>query len=183
MAALKPVGVNTTFATSTSSTQTGAISQQSDSLRIVAETAGVHVAFGPNPTATVDNYYVSPTDDQIISLGPVQSQRVVGYTKGTTTILDFPEGTGAPFAVGDAVTLTSTGQSGFDFSHQIVSAVDNSAGVAGYFNTRITVNYNSSGVSGTFSPHPFTELRKSIKVAVKTESGTGKVFIQQIQVS
>ena len=71
MAALKPVGVNTTFATSTSSTQTGAISQQSDSLRIVAESAGVHVTFGPNPTATVDNFYVSATDDEVINDAPL----------------------------------------------------------------------------------------------------------------
>ena len=71
-------------------------------------TAGVHV-IGTNPTATVDNFYVPVTDATEISLGPVRSQRVVGVTTGTTTLIDFPEGTGSPFEIGDAVSLTVTG--------------------------------------------------------------------------
>ena len=91
MTALKPVGVNTTFSTSTASAQSANIAQQSDSIRIVAETAGVHVAIGTNPTATVENFYVPTTDATEISLGPVRSQRVVGVTTGATTIIDFPD--------------------------------------------------------------------------------------------
>ena len=126
MTALKPVGVNTTFATSTTSAQSVNILQQSDSIRVVAEGAGVHVAIGTNPTATVDNFYVGVQDDQQISLGPVRSQRVVGVTTGTTTIIDFPEGTGSPFEIGDAVSLTVTGQSNFDFACQQVQILHRS---------------------------------------------------------
>ena len=97
MSALKPVGVNTTFTTSTSSALSGAIPQQTDTIRVVAETAGVYVAIGTNPTATDENFYVSSTDSEEISIGPAMAQRVVGITTGATTIIDFPEGTGSPF--------------------------------------------------------------------------------------
>jgi len=182
MTALKPVGVNTTFATSTTSAQSVEIAQKSDSVRVVAEGAGVHVAIGTNPTATVDNFYVPTTDATEISLGPVRSQRVVNVTAGSQTIIDFPEGTGSPFEIGDAVSLTVTGQSDFNFTHKIVTSIDTSAGVSGYFSTRLTVDHDSSSVTDAFESVEAT-LRRSVKVACKTESGTGKVFIQQVQVS
>ena len=182
MSATRPVGINSTVSTSTSSAQTSAISQQSDTLRVVAESVGVYVNYGSNPTATNENIYVGTSDDLKISLGPVSAQKVVGVTKGSSTIIDFPEGTGSPFDVGDTVSLTAPNQSAFDFSHQTVTAVNNTAGAGGFFGTRITVSYNSSGVSGTFAD-PDATLRKSFKVAVKTEAGTGKAYIQQVQAS
>ena len=180
MSASRPVGINTTLTTGTGSTQSSAMQQQCDSLRIVAESAGVYVTYGGNPTATNENFYVSTAYSSEISLGPVSAQRVVGITTGTTTTIDFPQGTGSPFDVGDYVTLTVSGQSNFDFEHQEVTAVNNTSGVGGYFSTRITVNYNSSSVTDVFTS-PDATLRKSFKVAVKTESGTGKAFIQQVQ--
>jgi hypothetical protein len=182
MGALRPVGVNTTFATSTSSTQTTAIPQQSDTLRVVALDAGVHIAYGNNPTATSSNFFVSTTDTAEISLGPVASQRVVAYTKGTTTTLDFPEGTGCPFGPGEAVSLTVSGQAAFDFTHQTVLSVDNTSGRDGFFGTRCVIDYNSSSVVGTFDSN-YATLRRSIKIAAVTASGTGTVHIQQVQTS
>ena len=182
MSALKPVGINSTLSTTTASSSTSAFSQQTDSLRVVAETAGVYVAIGTNPTATNENFYVSSTDTEVISLGPVASQRVVGVTTGASTIIDFPEGTGSPFAIGDAVTLTVTNASTYDFTHKIVTDVNTTASVGGYYNTRITVDHDSSSVTAGFN-EAGASLRKSLKVAVKTESGTGKAYIQQVQVS
>tara|TARA_B100000073_G_scaffold245099_1_gene205612 strand:+ start:6193 stop:6741 length:549 start_codon:yes stop_codon:yes gene_type:complete len=182
MAALKPVGINSTFATSATSASTAAIAQQTDSIRIVAETVGVHVAIGTNPTATTSDFYVSSTDDQVISIGPVGSQRVVGVTTGTTTIIDFPEGTGSPFGVGDAVSLTVANASSYDFEHKIVTSVNNSSNVGGFYNTRITVDHDSSSVTAGFNDAGAT-LRRSIKVAVRSNTGAGKVYIQQVQVS
>jgi hypothetical protein len=181
MAALKPVGINTVVSTSVTSTQTSAFSQQSDALRVVAETAGVYVAIGTNPTATNENYYVSTNETETITIGPIASQRVVGITTGSTTIVDFPEGTGCPFAVGDAVSLTVNGQSAFDFSHKIVIDVNATSDRFGYFNTRATIDHDSSSGNPSALTAPYAELRKSIKVAVKTESGTGKAYIQQVQ--
>lgn len=180
--AIKPVGINSTISTSTSSARTSAISQQTENIRVVAETVGCYVAIGTNPTATSENFYVSSTDASEIAIGFPAAQRVVGITTGTTTTIDFPEGTGSPFAVGEAVTLTA-GQSNFDFTHKIVSSINNTSNVGGYFNTRIVVDHDSSSVTDTFDPNNWTQLRKSIKVAVKSEAGTGKAYIQQVQVS
>jgi len=182
MGALRPVGINTTLATSNSSAQTAPIAQQSDTLRVVAIGTGIHVAYGNNPTATTSDFFVSTTDTSEISLGPVASQRVVAYTKGTTTTLDFPEGTGCPFGVGEAVSLTVTGQAAFDFTHQNVLSVNNTAGVGGFFGTRCVIDYNSSSVIGDFTSN-YATLRRSIKVAAVTTSGTGTAQIQQVQTS
>jgi len=181
MTALKPVGINSVLSSSGSSVQSGAISQQSDMIRIACEGAGVHVAIGTNPTATADNFYATTFDEAKISLGPVASQRVVGLTTGSSTILDFPEGTGSPFGVGDAVTLTVTGQSDLDFEHKIVTSVDATSNFGGFYSTRITVDHDSS--AGPAFNSRWAQLRKSFKVAVKTNSGTGTVFLQQVQVS
>ena len=183
MTATRPVGVNTTFATSTSSTQSVVFAHQTDALRVVAEGAGVHVAIGTNPTATVDNYYVSTFDTEQIAIGPVATNRVTGITVGTKTTLDFAEGTESPFVVGDAVSLTVSGASNFDFEHKIVSEVKTSSGRDGFFRSRIVVNHDSSGVTDVYNENNWAQLRGSFIVACKTESGTGKVFLQQVQVS
>lgn len=180
--ALNPVGVNTTFTTSTSSAQSDPISMQSDCLRVVAETAGVHVAIGTNPTATDQNFYVTTTDTEVISIGPPRSQRVVGITTGVTTLIDFPEGTECPFLIGEAVTLTVNGQSYYDFTHQVVTDINTTAGLNGFYSSRATVSYDSSGIVTAFNA-PYASARKSIKVAAKTQSGSGRVYIQQVQVS
>jgi predicted metal-dependent TIM-barrel fold hydrolase len=181
--AIKPVGINTVLATSTTSAQSSAISQQVENIRVLAESVGCYVAIGTNPTATNEDFYVGVSGGaEEIAIGFPAAQRVVGITTGTTTTIDFPEGTGSPFAVGEAVTLTA-GQSNFDFTHKIVKSIDNTPGEVGFYNTRIVVDHNSSSVTDTFDPNNWTQLRKSIKVAVLSEAGTGKAYIQQVQVS
>ena len=185
MSALKPVGVNTFFATSTTSARSEAISQQTDTIRVVCEGVGAHVAIGTLPVSTVDNFYVGISGgSEEISLGPVAAQRVVGITTGTSTIIDFPEGTGSPFGIGDAVTLTVDGgsQSYYNFSHKIVDSIDNTIGADGFYGTRITVGNDSSGIVTAFEA-PYATLRKSLMFAAKSQASTGKVFIQQVQVS
>lgn len=177
-----PVGINSSFAITTSSAQgVVAHAHQTDTLRVVAVSAGAHVAIGTNPTATAKNYFIASGNEATISIGRPSSQRVVGITTGATTTLDFPEGTGSPFAVGDAVSLTVTGQSYYDFTHQMVSSVDTSSGVGGYFGTRITVNYDSSGIVTAFNS-PYAELRGSFKVAA-LGTGSGTVHYQQVQIT
>ena len=180
MAALKPVGVNTTLSTSGTASTSIAIAQQSDAIRVAAEGAGVHVKIGGDPVATALDYYVTTGEPETISIGPVQSQRVVGITTGATTTIDFPEGTGCPFAVGEYVSLTVDGQSDLDFEHQQIASINNTSNVGGYYNTRCVVSYDSASVTTVFNGVS-APLRKSIKVSVVTNSGTGTAFIQQVQ--
>ena len=184
MSALKAVGTGQVLATNNSSaTASAAFNQQSDTIRVVAETAGCHVAVGANPTATTSDLYVGISGgDEKISLGPVAAQRVIGLTKGTTTTLDFPEGTGCPFAVGDFVSLTVQGVSNYDFAHKEITSINNTSGVGGFFSTRVVVAHNSSAVNDAFDT-PYAELRRSLKVSVITNASSGKAFIQQVQVS
>ena len=55
-------------------------------------------------------------------------QRVVGITTGTTTTIDFRKEL-VVHVPEMPVSLTVSGQSTFDFSHKIVSSVNNSSGV------------------------------------------------------
>lgn len=84
--------------------------------------------------------------------------------------------------MGDAVSLTATGQSYYDFSHKTIASINNTADVHGYFSTRVVVSHNSSGIVTAFAAD-YAELRRSLKVSLITNASTGKAFIQQVQVS
>ena len=183
MAALKPVGDVVTLTTSSTSAQSAAQAHKTDTLRVVAVTTPAHIAIGTLPVATAANFYVPAGSSASISLGSPNSNRVTGITTGTTTVIDFPEGTGSPFTVGDAVSLTVEGQSDYDFSHKIVSSVNTTADVSGYFSTRIIVNNDSStGNPGALLDTSYAELRSSFMVAALS-TGSGKCYVQQVQVT
>ena len=184
-----PVGNGIVLSTSTSSASTTAQAHKTNTLRVVSVGADAFVAIGTNPTGYTTSYYVPSGGTATLNLGPPQSNRVVGVTtSGTTTIIDFPEGTGSPFAVGDAVTLTATEKSYYDFSHKIVTSVNSTAGVSGYFSTRIVVDndygvgYAHTAIDPT-NAGDWAELRGSFKVAALTSTGTGTIYAQQVQVS
>jgi hypothetical protein len=177
----RPVGVNSSFTfTAGAATTSSAFSVQSSVLRVVAVGSSAHVAIGVTPAATTADYYVPAGDTVTLGLTKA-SNRVVGVTTGTTTIVTVPEGTQVPFGVGDYVTLTATGQSYYNFTHQRVSSIDNSAGVDGYFQTRMTVNYNSSGIVTAFSA-----ADASVVVSNKISAygvGSGTLHFQQVQIT
>jgi hypothetical protein len=185
MSALNPVGINSALPIASGANRRGVDQtvHQSEYLRVVSKGAGCHIAIGTLPTAATTNFYVHAGEDDIISIGKVSAQRVVGVTTGTTTIIDFPEGTGQPFEVGDAVTLTGV-PSYLTFTHKIVDSVNTTAGVGGFFNTRIIVNHDSSGIHTNYvaqTPGPgYAELRGSFMVAAYGD-GSGTLHYQQVQ--
>ena len=184
---LRTVGAGTSITTGAASQQSIPISGKSTAIRVVATGQNTHVAIGTEPTAAVTDFVVPK--DSAATLGFTNtSARVVSYTKGSTTILDFPEGTSSPFAVGDYVSLSCSSQTDFDFTHNRVKTVYNKARTSqayageNYFGQRIIVEHNSGSVSGTFND-PDATLRASFKVAARTDSGSGKLYIQQVQIS
>jgi hypothetical protein len=149
----------------------------------VAKGAGCHVAIGTFPTASARNYYVHAGESEVISLGSVQTNKVVGVsTTGTDTIIDFAEGTGSPFDAGDAVTLSVIGQSYLNFTHKIVSSVDSSAGVNGFYSTRIVVDHDYGVGYAHTNVIGQAELRGSFMVA-SFGDGSGTIHYQQVQSS
>ena len=189
--ALKPVGSGISFATSGAAAVSSFIPHQSEYIRVVATGAAAHVAVGTNPTATTTDVVVITGEPEILSIGRPSSQRVVAITTGTTTTIDFPEGTGSPFEVGDIVSLTINSTA----HHAVgtlanayvgiitdvgVLSVNNTAGFSGFHNTRITLNANTSGIKTAFN-FQYAELRDQFKVSAEAIAGTGMFYAQQIQ--
>ena len=184
----KPVGSGVSFAISVATAQSGILTHFTDTLRVTPLDGDAHVTVGVNPTAGNADYYVPSGASATLSLGRPKSQKVVGVTTGTTTIIDLPAGSGCPFEVGDTLQLTGivpTGinsPAGFGLTVSSISNGSfsrNSDGETGYFSTRLTLNWNTS------SEGPVTtkegELRDVFKVAA-VGSGSA-LYAQQVQIS
>ena len=194
MAAFKTVGATGTVTATASNVKSGAISQQSSYLRVVATAAPAQVAVGGDPTASATTLYLAQNVPEIISIGAVRAQPIANFGKGATTTITFYEGQGTQFVVGDYVTLTAPGQTGFAFSHQEITAVNDraSSGVGALtgqtegFGRIITVDYDSSSVSGTWDTDLTYEsdLRASFKLGGIRVGGTNSViYYQQVQIT
>ena len=194
----QPVGTGSSVQVSVNpghSRTSGVISQMSDTLRVVLVGAdnvqGAHVAISrtsTDPAATSADYLVLKNEPTTISINRPASQRVVGITTGTTTLIDFPEGTGSPFGVNDMVTLRVDGQPYFEAAvgYSTVTKVWSNAGVVGYYSTRISVNADTSGIATAYSSDNFAELRNSFKISslgIGVGGAAGALYYQQVQVS
>ena len=187
----QPVGSGASIAltTDTANTTSSGIAQQSDTLRVVLVGAdavqGAHVAVGTDASATTASYYVAKNVPASISISRPSSQRVVGITTGSTTLIDFPEGTGSPFGAGSSVAITVTGQSYYDdiINGNGVASVDNSA----FGNGKIVVNADTSGIVTAYDSSNYAELRNSFKVSALAKGGAATekaaLYYQQVQVT
>jgi hypothetical protein len=180
MARLNPVDSAFTRATTTSSAKSDAFAHKTDAIRIVAIGNDAYVSIGSEPDAGPANFLVTVGEPEILSLGAPKNQGVIGITTGATTVISLPEGTGSPFNVGDTVSLTVTGQSYYDFTHQSVTVVNTGNRVDGY-TPKVTVSYNSSGIATALSADSRATLRNSLKIAAESRTGSGSVHCQQVQ--
>ena len=185
---LRTVGAGTSITTGAASQQSIPISGKSTAIRVVATGQNTHVAIGTEPTAAVTDFVV-PKDSAATLAFSNTSAKVSSISTSTTyTIIDFPQGTSSPFGVGDYVSLSCSSQTDFDFTHARVKTVYDKSrtslrGVGeNWFGQRIIVEHNSGSVSGTFND-PDATIRASFKVAARTDSGSGNLYIQQVQIS
>jgi hypothetical protein len=176
----RPVGAGSSFVFGAgAATTSSAFTVQSDTLRVVA-TNPAFISVGATPSATSADYYV-PSNTPVTLALTKASNRVIGVTTGTTTVVTVPEGTQVPFGVGDYVTLTASGQSYYNFAHQRVISVDTSANISGYYQTRMTIDYNSSGIVTAFAP---TDATVSISNKVSAYGiSAGTLYYQQVQIT
>ena len=186
--AYRTVGAGQSIALTGTATTSTAFKVQSNVLRIVASGADAYVAIGTDPVATTTDFIV--TSDEHESLAMLKmSQRVVGITKGTTTVLAAPEGTTMPFNIGDRVTLDYEGNTIKDSNYTTlisdtkVVGKSRSAGVGGDFSEKVTVEANTAGVYTAFTPTGHATLFMSNKVSVISPNPTAAsvVYIQQVQ--
>ena len=186
--AYRTVGAGQSIALTGTATTSSAFKVQSNVLRIVATGGNAYVAIGTDPVATTSDYIVTTQGPESLAMLK-QSQRVVGITKGTTTVLQAPEGTTMPFNIGDRVTLDFEGNTKNDsnwttlINDTKVVGKSRSAGVGGDFSEKITVEANTAGVSTAFTPTGNATLFMSNKVSVISPNPTAAavVYIQQVQ--
>ena len=189
---LRTVGAGTSITTSATSQQSIPISGKSTAIRVVATGQNTHVAIGTEPAAAVTDFVV-PKDSAATLAFSNTSAKVSGITTSTTyTLIDFPQGTSSPFAVGDYVSLDladDSTQDYYEFTHKRVKQVYSSASAPNYgagenwFSQRIVVENDYGRNISTSLTDDNTTLRGSFKVAARTDSGTGKLYIQQVQIA
>ena len=184
----RTVGAGISIALTGTATTSAAFKVQSNVLRIVATGGNAYVAIGTDPVATASDYIVTTQGSESLAMLKM-SQRVVGITKGTTTVLAAPEGTTMPFNIGDRVTLDYEGNTKNDSNYTTlindtkVVGKSRSAGVGGDFEEKVTVEANTAGVSTAFTPAGNATLFMSNKVSVISPNPTAAAvaYIQQVQ--
>ena len=189
---LRPVGTGTSITTGTASQQSEPISGKSTAIRIFAASQNAFVAIGTEPTATTNDFAIPSGTVGTLAFSNTSAKVASISTSTTYTIIDFPQGTASPFGVGDYVSLdlaAGSSQDYYNFTHKRVYAVYDSGNTAdayageNYFGNRIIIENDYGRNISTSLIDNNTSLRASLKVAAITDSGSGKAYIQQVQIS
>ena len=195
--ALQPVGSGSSIASGASASH-AKFSHQSDVIRVYADGCTATVAVGNTAVATATDFIVPANHEPVtINIGKPRNQRVVGLTTtNTTVVVDFPEGTGCPFSVGQRVSLTVTDPQNrhFEFTDKPVASINNSSNVGGFFGTRLVVTHSYGAIVGVHTayvegPSTSAELRDVIHISAIAKpnshgnAATGAVYFQQVQVT
>ena len=189
---LRTVEAGTSITTSATSAKSGAISGKSTSLRLVATGQNTHVAIGTEPTAAVTDFLIPSGGVATLAVSNTSAKVSSISTSTTYTIIDFPQGTSSPFAAGDYVSLDladGSDQDYYEFSHKRVYAVYDGSRTAyrgsgeNWFGQRIIVENDYGRNISTSLIDNNTTLRSSYKVAARSDSGSGKLYIQQVQIT
>ena len=193
--ALKPVGSGSSIASGASASH-AKFSHQTDTVRVYADGCTSHVAVGNTAVAAATDFLVPANHEpENLSIGAPSSQRVVGITTtNTTTVIDFPEGTGAPFFVGQRVSLTVTDPQNrhFEFTDKPVASINNTSNVGGYFGTSLVVTHSYGAIAGVHTAYvsgdgQTAELRDVVHISAIAKpnshgnAATGAVYFQQVQ--
>ena len=186
------VGTGISFAATVTSGMTTSFAIKTPYLRITPRGAGAHVAFSQTAvtvTADTGSYFIPDGISETLAMSRY-SQKVVGITIGATTVLTCPEGQTMPFNVGNLVKLVCpiTSSNGdivnqYNFTAQ-VSAIDNSQGPDGDFQTKVTVDASTAGVSTAWTAsngRADTVLYSAGRLAARTDGAAGNINIIQVQ--
>ena len=179
----QPVGDSQTLTTGTSSTRIQ-FAVQTDTVRVVPISQNVHVAIGTTATATTSDYFVPAGTPATLNLGRASSMGIADITKGASTVITLSEGMGNPFKVDDVLTISGvTGVTGFNTTAKVVSVQE--ARTIGYaqFGAKLTVDHDSRALNSDNAVTTAAEARRTLTVAARTDSGSGKLYVQQVQIS
>ena len=111
---------------------------------------------------------------------------IADITKGASTVITLSEGMGNPFKVDDVLTISGvTGVTGFNTTAKVVS-IQEAARTIGYaqFGAKLTVDHDSRvALNSDNAVTTAAEARRTLTVAARTDSGSGKLYVQQVQIS
>ena len=186
------VGTGISFTAVAAGTVSTSFAIKSPYLRITPRSAGAHVAISQTAvtaTATEEDYYIPSATSETLSMSRY-SQRIIAITQADGCVLTCPEGQQMPFNVGNLVKLVCpiTSSNGdivnqYNFTAQ-VSAIDNSQGPDGDFQTKVTVDAVTTGVSTAWTAsngRADTVLYSAGRLIVKTDGASSDVNIIQVQ--
>ena len=179
----QPVGDSQTIDTSATSAMVQ-FAVQSDTVRVVPISQNVHVAIGTTAVATTSDYFVPKETSATLNLGRASSMGIADITKGASTVIPLSEGMGNPFKVADVLTISGvTGVTGFNTTAKVVSVQE--ARTIGYaqFGAKLTVDHDSRALNSDNAVTTAAEARRTLTVAARTDSGSGKLYVQQVQIS
>ena len=114
----------------------------------------------------------------------------IAYDSGSTgaaTVIALPEGMGNPFNIDDVLTISGiTGVTGFNTTAKVLSIEEprlQGGSAIGVFNTKLTVDHDSRALNSDNAVTTTGQLRRTLTVAARTDSGAGKMYVQQVQIS
>ena len=188
------VGTGISMTTALASGMSTSFAIKTPYVRLTAIGEGAHVAFSQTSrtvTADTGSYYIPAGTSETLSMSRF-SQKIIGITStvNDSTILTCPEGMTMPFNVGNVVQLVCpiTSSNGdivnqYNFTAQ-VSAIDNSQGPDGDFQTKVTVDASTAGVATAWAAsngRADTVLYSAGRLAARTDGAAGNINIIQVQ--
>lgn len=182
---IRPVGAGASVNIAGTAQTSSAFNVQTNALRVVARVKGAHVVIGTDPIATNADFYVAPDEPETLAMTKA-SQRIQDIDVGTATTITCPEGTQMPFGVGDRVTVIDANDTNYNtvINHAEVTSVNTTAGFDGNFQTSITVDADTSGISTAFTANSGAQVVTSLKISVlqgAADGGGGALYYQQVQ--
>ena len=183
---IRPVGAGASVIIAGTATTSSAFRVQSNALRVVAKGKGCHVAIGTDPVATTASFYVAAGEPETLAMTKA-SQVVASVTTGSSTVITAPEGTQMPFGIGDRITMVDANDSNYNtvISNTQVTAVNTTSDISGNFQSSITVEANTSGISTRFTANSgasvFASQRISVLQGKADAGGGGALYFQQVQ--
>ena len=151
---------------------------------MVAKGAGHHVAIGTTGPATTADYYVPSGTPATLNLGRASSMGIADITKGAATVITLSEGMGNPFNVNDVLTISGvTGVTGFNTTAKVVSIQEARTIDYAQFGAKLTVDHDSRALNSDNAVTTAAAARRTLTVAARTDTGSGKLYVQQVQIS
>lgn len=178
-----PVGVGTSVAIAEAAANSQPFSVQSNVIRVVAVGGDALVAVGNTPSADLQSYYVPSGGTASLALTKA-SNRITGITTGTTTAVDFAEGTQCPFGTGEYVTLEGVTPTTYNFEYKRIISINTKGIPGGYAQSRMVIDVDTSAGFADITDIKDARAIASNVLSVRGATASGGIlYAQQVQIS